>query len=316
MPDPPPDPGDPRRYGPRLRLLGGLAVFGSGLCFYLATVIISWSHRYVEISAPYYAFARFLLGFLLVCLTLLFRRQRPVCKQAHYLAGRALTNTGAVFFFYKAVDVSTVAAANILNMSYPLFVAIFAWFTLRGQRDVFALAVVGIASVGTWMVLEPGSSTNFWHSGWGLLSGLTAAGSMIYLTLCRKEHESQTILFYTFGIGALVMLPFFYKDIFLPDGLELFFLVLCSAAGVLGQYLLTRGFLYVTAVEGSIISSSRILIAALFGPLLVCDPPLTLMGWTGAVLLFSANVALALRASNQSSIALNFHRENLNRANI
>ena len=77
--------------------------------------------------------------------------------------------------------------------------------------------------------------------------------------------------------------------------MELFFLLCCSAAGVIGQYLITFGFLYVTAVEGSIISSSRILLAALLGPLLVADPALTVMGWCGALLIFTANVTLALR---------------------
>jgi drug/metabolite transporter (DMT)-like permease len=82
----------------------------------------------------------------------------------------------------------------------------------------------------------------------------------------------------------------------------------CSAAGVLGQYLLTFGFLFVTAVEGSIISSSRIFIAALLGPLLVGDPSLVLSGWIGALLIFAANSTLALRratrggASRRSSL--------------
>ena len=65
--------------------------------------------------------------------------------------------------------------------------------------------------------------------------------------------------------------------------------------GVLGQYLLTYGFLYMTAVNGSIISSSRILLAALFGPLLAADPHLTISGWCGALLIFAANVVLALK---------------------
>jgi hypothetical protein len=53
--------------------------------------------------------------------------------------------------------------------------------------------------------------------------------------------------------------------------------------------------LYVTAVEGSIISSSRILLAALLGPLLVADPALSVWGWCGALLIFTANATLALR---------------------
>ncbi len=90
---------------------------------------------------------------------------------------------------------------------------------------------------------------------------------------------------------------FFSEAIFWPNGRELFFLFTCSAVGIFGQYLLTYGFLFVTAVEGSIISSSRIFIAALFGPLLVGDPALTLIGWCGALLIFSANSVLAYRKS-------------------
>lgn len=285
-----------KRYPRHLRLLGWLSIFASGLCFYFATVIISWSHAYVEISAPFYAFARFLLGFLLVSLTLIANRQKPQCRQFHYIGGRALTNTAAVYFFYKAVDASTVANANILNMTYPLFVALFAWFTLRDQRDYFDLAVVGVATVGTAMVLTPDAGgIGLWENSWGLASGLMAAVSMIYLNLCRRDHDSQSILWYMFGGGALLMLPFFYQDIFLPSGLELFFILSCSIVGVLGQYFLTYGFLYVTAVEGAVISSSRILIAALLGPVLLSDPPLSIIGWLGALILFVANLTIALR---------------------
>ena len=66
---------------------------------------------------------------------------------------------------------------------------------------------------------------------------------------------------------------------------------------MLGQYLLTYGFLYVTAVEGSIISSGRIVLAALLGPLIVGDPALGIIGWCGALLIFMANSSLAVRKS-------------------
>jgi drug/metabolite transporter (DMT)-like permease len=84
--------------------------------------------------------------------------------------------------------------------------------------------------------------------------------------------------------------------------MEFFFLFICSAAGVLGQYLLTYGYYFVTAVEGSVISSSRILLAALLGPFLVADPALNLTGWCGALLIFIANVSLAVRRSRVRSL--------------
>ena len=279
----------------RARLLGWLALFGSGLCFYLATVIIRWGQSYVRIDSSHYVLARFLFGFVLVSSTLIIERRIPRCHDLHAIAGRAITNAAAVLFFYKAVEVSTVASANILNMTYPIFVAILSWFTLRSQRDIMAIGIVAISSLGIWLILAPGLSVSGHNDIWGLLSGVFAAFSMIYLTMCRRQHDSSTILFYVFAIGIVMMLPIMARSLFIPNAAELFFLVACSLAGVVGQYLLTYGFLFVTAVEGSVISSSRILIAALLGPVLVADPPLTWSGWLGALLIFGANVALALR---------------------
>lgn len=208
-----------------------------------------------------------------------------------------VANTVAVFCFYKAVEVGTLAEANILNMTYPLFVALFSWFFIKEQRDSFALLIVAFAFLGIWLILSPGDFTIKWNNLWGLASGLSASAAMIYLNISRRHHDSQTILFFLFGLGALVIFLLFREDIFWPDGEEFFFLALCSIAGVLGQYLLTYGFLFVTAVEGSIISSSRIIMAALLGPLLVGDPVLSIAGWVGASLIFLANSALALRKS-------------------
>ncbi len=73
----------------------------------------------------------------------------------------------------------------------------------------------------------------------------------------------------------------------------------CSAAGIAGQYLLTFGFRYVTALEGSIISSSRILLAAFLGPLVAAEPALGWSGWCGALLIFLANIGLALHKKKE-----------------
>ena len=277
------------------QIVGWLAVFGSAFFFYLATLIIRWSAPLVAIESSYFVFARFLLGFTVVSLTMIMQKQRLQPKRYHYLIGRTAANTIAVFCFYKAVSMGSLAEANILNMTYPLFVAVFSWFFLRGQRDLMSLMIVAVAFSGIWLVISPGNIKPGWENLWGLSSGISAAVAVIYLNISRRYHDSQTILFFMFGLGTVLMLIFFRDAIFLPNSEELFFLLCCSVAGVFGQYLLTYGFLYVTAVEGSIISSSRILLAALLGPMLVADPALTVWGWCGALLIFSANATLALR---------------------
>ena len=281
--------------GQRQRLFGGVAVLGSALCFYLATAIIHWGQSQVRIETSLYTFARFVLGFLVVSTSMLLCGKRPRCNHWRSVLGRMLSNTIAVYCFYKAVEVGSVAEANILNMTYPLFVALFSWFLLRGQRDLFSLGIVAVASIGIWLILAPNISTLHLGSFWGLLSGLFAAFAILSLNLARRYNDSQTILWYMFGLGAALMFPLVRTHLILPTPTQWLYLLSCSIAGIVGQYLLTYGFLYVTAVEGAVVSSSRILIAALLGPLLVAEPVLGVYGWLGALIIFVADVALALR---------------------
>ena len=276
-------------------LAGCLAVFASAFCFYMSTVAIQWSRSRAAIDASYFVFARFLLGFLVVCTVMKIRQRRLNVVNHHLLIGRTLANCAAVYCFFKAVTVTTVAQANILNMTYPLFIALFTWIFLKKQRDIISLVMVLIAFAGVWLVLSPGGFGLELNHIWGLMSGLTAAAAIIYLNLSRQHHDTHTILFYMFGLGSVVIYLLFYQYIFLPGTTEFYYLALCAVTGIAGQYLLTLGFRYVTAVEGGIISSTRILLAALLGPLLVAEPSLTAAGWTGALLIFSANAVLAAR---------------------
>ena len=278
-----------------LGLLGCLSVFASAFCFYFSTVVIRWSREAVAIDSAYFAFFRFLLGFVVVCTVMAARRQRPAPKSYHLLIGRTLGNCIAVYCFYQAVRYTSVAEANILNMTYPIFVALLSWILLRHQRDPVAVAMVVVAVAGVWLILQPGNMGMGIHSLWGLGSGISAAVAIFYLNLCRQKHDANTVLFYMFGLGSLVTALFFHNSLFWPDSTELTYLALCGGAGILGQFLITIGFRYVTAVEGGVISSTRILLAALLGPWLAAEAPLGPVGWLGALLIFGANVVLAVR---------------------
>ena len=280
--------------------IGWLAVFASAFFFYMATVTIRWALDVVRIDPAYFVFGRFALGFCIVTLSMAIQKRPLRANRYGLLVGRTLGNTMAVFFFYKAVEVTTVANANILNMTYPIFVALIAWVFLSDQRDGVALAMVPVAFAGIWLIVAPAGIGWDWNNLWGLASGVSASIAIIFLNLCRRYDDAETTLFYMFGWGAVAIYLMFHKVIFLPNATELFYLLVCSLFGVGGQYLLTYGFRFVTAVEGSVITSSRILLAAILGPSMVADPALTLWGWVGAVLIFSANVILAARRTRAS----------------
>ena len=279
--------------------LGCLAILSSAVCFYISTVIVRWSEKEVAIDAGYFVFFRFLMGFIVICGILAVQRKGLRPRRYDLLIGRTVFNCVAVFCFYRAVTVTSLAEANILNMTYPIFLAVISWFVLKAQRDRVAVAMVIAAFAGIWLILSPGRISPELGNLWGLSSGITASVAIIYLNISRQYHDTETILFYVFGLGGVLIYVLFFRQIFWPDVTAFKYLFWCAVFGVGGQYLITIGFRYVTAVEGAILSSTRILMAAVLGPWIALDPPLTASGWIGALLIFIANVVLALRKSGK-----------------
>lgn len=286
---------------PMQRLLGGWAVFFSAFCFYFSTVMIRWAQSEVSIPPAYFVFARLVLGFLIVLAAMAYRRQLPRPRNYHLLLGRTVFNCAAVFCFYTAVELTSVAEANLLNMTYPVFVALTAWVVLRDKFDPAALVMVVMAFAGIWLILAPGKLDFKTANLWGLASGISASLALTYLNFSRRHHDTNTVLFFMFGLGSLVIFLLFHDRFFWPNHKELYYLGLCAATGVAGQYLLTIGFRFVSTVDGSIISSMRIFLAALLGPYVAGEMPLNAAGWLGAFLLFAANALLALRRGREGS---------------
>ena len=285
---------------PRIKqIVGCLLVFAGAACFYISSAAVRWSKQHVSLSPAFFVFARFFIGFAIVSLSMIIKQHPIVPRKYSLLIGRALANTAAVYCFYTAVNVTSLAQANILNMTYPVFVALFAWIMLKKQRDPFMTLALLVAFGGIFLVLARGPLVMGWPHIWGLASGFCGAVAILTLNASRRWHDTETILFYLFGIGTILIWFLFPGTIYWPSGQEAYYLILCSGLSIFGQYCMTYGHRYVTAVEGSIVASSRILIAAFLGPIIAADPPLTLRGWAGAGLIFAANLALTLRKTKK-----------------
>lgn len=286
-------------------LLGCTCVFSSAFFFYLATVIIKWAKiDGLQIDPAFFVFTRFLMGFISVLILMAIKKKKIRVKKKRYLIGRTVANCVAVYCFFKGVDLTSVAQANILNMTYPLFIAVFSWVFLKEQRDAVAIIIVITAFIGVWLILAPGEMKFHPNSLWGLASGISAAIAIMYLNLSRQVHDTETTLFFLFGLGSALIYIIFYNQIAWPQPAEIKYLFYCSMAAISGQYLITIGFKYVTAIEGGIISSTRILLAAVLGPVIAMDPSLSVSGWAGAFLIFTGNIYLTVRKTRKQAQAL------------
>ncbi|MCP3871535.1 MAG: DMT family transporter [Desulfobacteraceae bacterium] len=283
-------------------LLGCICVFCSAFFFYLATVIIKWARiNGLQIDPASFVFARFLLGFIIVLILMAVKKKTIKVRKKSYLIGRTIANCIAVYCFFKGVDLTSVGQANILNMTYPLFIAVFSWILFKEQRDIVAILILVLAFTGVWLILAPDKMSFNINSLCALASGISAAVAIMYLNLSRQVHDTETTLFFLFGLGSVIVFILFFNKMSLPQMPELKYLFLCSFLAIAGQFLITIGFKYVTAIEGGIISSTRILLAAVLGPVIATDPALSAYGWTGAFLIFAGNVYLTARKAKKYS---------------
>ncbi|MBN2481600.1 MAG: DMT family transporter [Bacteroidales bacterium] len=267
--------------------------------FALATVFVKFITNNSDIPPIEITFFRVLIGTFVTLGYMIrthasFRPKRPLL-----VFGRAIFSLSALIVFFYAVEKTSVTKANMLNMTYPVFIFILApLFRIQSVHKsafIFLIAAMG----GITLVMNPDFSRIQTGDLIGLLSGILAAFAIIALSFARLYDSTVLIVFYLMALGTvcngLIMIPFFV----MPQDSELILLVASGVSGVAGQVFLTMGYKYVNARTGSMISSSRILFSALLGVMFFSDK-LSPHIITGGIMIMTAIIGIsALQRRNQ-----------------
>lgn len=275
-------------------------LMGGELCFALSTVFTKYVTSTSPIPAVETTFFRFFFGFWLALFYILHTKGSFKAARWDLVFWRGLLNTIAVILFFMSVEHTTVTNANMLNMTYPAFLFLTAPFINKEKSSPGMLVFLVLTMVGIFLVIRP----DFHHVRvgdlYGLLSGIVAAFGVAVLRKAREFDSAATILFYLMGLGTilnfLVMLPVFV----MPYGMPAVHLVISALFGVLGQSLMTSGYLHVSARGGGLVSSSRIFFAAVLGIVLfheVLTPRIALGG--SCILASIVGVTLLMREENK-----------------
>lgn len=283
------------------RTPGIALILCSAFFFYLATLFVHFASLDFRAPGSWFNFSRFFLG--LPFFYLFYRKHRVPVQNTGWLAMRAIFNVVAVIFFLYAAHFGSVMNANVLNMTYPAFVALLSPIFIGEKNSALSWIAVMSAISGAALITLRGQALHFSTADLlGLASGITAGVGVMSLRQIRKTDSTFNVLFFTFFLGTVVTAIWIFVEVILgisasptdypPRFWQL--LLLSGFCGVAGQWVFTWGFAWVGAVEGSILSSSRILIALVAGVAFLGEP-FTAASAIGAALVLFANVALALR---------------------
>lgn len=218
------------------------------------------------------SFSRFLLGTIVMFIYMVSTNKSFKTNKFKHIFIRSAFNSISIMLFSLGFQYTTITNANMLQMTYPVFVLILAPIIYNDKINKKSYLYLGIIMVGCYLVAFPNFTSINIGDVYSVLSSVAAAISILSLKEASKFDESYIIIFYVMLIATLINLPFVIRDLAMPDMEVLFEIFLSAVTGVLGQVFITMGYKYVDNATGAVVSASRILIAAILGVVLFSDP--------------------------------------------
>lgn len=273
-------------------LKGVIFLLLAALSFSFSTVFAKMIVLQSNVPAFEIVFFRFLIGFPMILGYVLVTKKPLRPKRMDWVILRACFNFGVVAFLFLGVQFTTITKANMLNLTYPVFVFVVAPFMNKEKARLSNYLFLFVTIIGVYLVTLP----DFTHINVGdlyaLISGIIGGFSISSVREARKYDENYLIIFYLMAIGLLgnflLMLPIFV----IPEGKIFFNLVFSAAGGFLGQIFTTMGFHYIEAPTGALLTASRLLFATLLGVSLFGDP-LTFRILSGGMLILISLIGVS-----------------------
>ena len=178
---------------------GYFLILGGALLFTLSTVFAKYAVDMPNgVNGAEISFFRYAVGLAIVIFFRSFLKYKinPVNKKGLYL--RAILNAASVILFFYSVQYSTVTNANILNMSYPIFVAVSSMLVLKEKITLKIGICLLLSLTGSFIIISPSEFNVNYGDVFGFLSAIVGGLAITDLKYIRKTDDTFTILYYLF----------------------------------------------------------------------------------------------------------------------
>ncbi len=251
---------------------GIILILLSALCFAASSAFGKLVTMNSDLSGMINSFSRFLLGAIVMFFYIIFTKKSFRPKKFKYIINRSLTNCLSIMLFSLGFQFTTVTNANMLQMTYPVFVMILAPIIYKDKIKNFSYLYLTVIMIGCYLVAFPDFSSINIGDFLSIISAILAGFSVLSLKEASKYDEGYIIIFYVMLFATLINFPFIIKDLMIPEAKVMFNVILSAITGVLGQVFITLGYKYVDNATGAMVSASRIIIAAILGIIFFSDP--------------------------------------------
>lgn len=302
------------------RALSGPLVMQLGyILFGIVPVLVAAANR-AGWSAASTVVARFIIACICGVAVARVIGQSLKASRPRVLFYRGFLGGTAVVTYFLSVTQTGAGMGALLNNTHAIWANVLAVLVLRQRPARGFWAILLLASVGLWLVIDPTPERLSWGVFWGVLSGILAGGAILCVKELRKTDNASTILFGFSVVGLLCGLPFLiYERLNAPTGIwgdwtGLYSSILAfrgrwwasellrgwmALLGVgifsfIAQFLFTQGYKKTSVQLGTILSLTTPVIASAMGRLFL-DEPLSPKFVVGAALTLTACAMMGMK---------------------
>lgn len=281
-------------------ITGRISQRGKGIiCIIFAAFGFSMMSVFVHLSGdlPSFqkAFFRNFVALIFVGFILIKNRNSfiPKAKNVPYLLGRCICGTLGIICNFYAIDKIMLADANMLNKLSPFFAVIFSIFLLKEKPTFVQIIGVLTALSGSVLIIKPTlSNPDILPSFIGLLGGLGAGVAYTFVRKLGTLGENGTrIIFWFSTFSCVFCLPFMIFNFAPMSALQTLYLVLAGVSACIGQFGITKAYMFAPAKEISVYDYTQVIFAAILGFFIFGQVP-DLLSVFGYLLICGAGIGM------------------------
>ena len=250
------------------------------------------------------AFFRNAVALIIVLVVMLRKKISFIPKKGSLpaLCGRTIFGTIGLLCNFYAIDHLVLADANMLNKLSPFFAILFSVFILREKPSVVQLLGVIAAFLGSLFIIKPtGSGYTVFPAAMGLCGGICAGLAYTLVRLLGKNKENSFLIIFFFStFSCLICLPFMLVNFSLLTLYSFLCLVGAGISACIGQFGITKAYVYAPAKEISVYDYSQVIFAAVFGYLFFGQMP-DVCSVIGYFLICGAGIAMYIDNKNHNT---------------
>ena len=202
---------------------------------------------------------------------------------------RSFVSLIAIFLSYMAVQKTSLVDTMLFNNASPLWIpfVVLLWKKIPIQHITWPGILAGLA--GILLVLQPGVEVIQVGALFAIGAGILQSVNMVSLRLLSYTERNHTVLFYYFGLCALVCLPFVLFQSPNMGWMLWGQIIALSLCFVLGQWAFVRAFHFAKASHLGPFCYAAVVYSVLLDWFLYGQAP-NFLAWIGIALICAGGI--------------------------